>query len=165
MSDTPRVEPKPTDGPLPLAAASRRLRDIARGKVTSDPVLCDRVAALASAGLTQQAIGDAVGIAQGTVGTMLRNPHVQIAIQAHRDVIREKSLERIATRQTDIYDWLDSVIGERDSKGFKNITVGIRALEQTAASAAGDARRVEHAGSVDMGDPAEGRRLLLALLG
>lgn len=151
----------------PLAAAARRLRAArkrSRGGLEHKPGVLDQVAAMAATGISQAKIARVLGAAPATVSDLLDLPQVQEAIQNFRAGLRHDTVQRLSAMHGGLMDWLQGTIKARDGKSFDQVSRGVFALEKTAASAAGDARRIDHSGQIDA-PPTEGRRLLALLLG
>ena len=102
-----------------------------------------------------------------TVRTWANRPEMLEKVRAIRDTLREVNLHGLHAHTAAAYTMLGEMVQSRDPKGFQLTANGLAHMERTAASAAGDARRVEQAisGQLDSNTMIEAQVLLQALLG
>mgnify|MGYP001566627710 FL=1 len=129
------------------------------------PILADQAAGMIAAGVTPATIRSTLGISRNALHEIQRDPAIIEKIQAIRDTLREINLHGLHATTAKAYAMLNGMIDTGDAKGFQLTANGLANMERTAASAAGDARRIESSMQVDADVTAEAQALLLALIG
>lgn len=123
-------------------------------------------AAMYAMGLTKNRIGKVLDLSKESVNEILRDPAVVEFGRKIREVIRLQSLGNIQTLLDDTYGWLKGIVSARDAKGFDAVTRGLASLERVAASASGDANKLQGQVSHQLGNMSEeAKELVRVLLG
>ena len=172
-----------TSSPLPLAAASRRLR--AASRPAPDPALVKRknpvalpppplraafighVAALAAEGIPIRAIANGLGVAASRVKTALKLPETQLEIAKRRELSKQISSHMLPSITAKGYALAEAAADTGDARSFDAATRGLHALEKIGASVSGEDKKyqVEHSGAVDTGPAVPALDQLKILIG
>lgn len=164
---TPPAQPmslKRRGRPKGAKDVKKRHRRIHAREITPD--LEKSIGDMAAVGVGTHQIRDTLHLGYGTVTDVLARPHVIEYVTQLRDRIRGITLARIAEQQEHIMKWVGETVKERDARAFDAVTRGVHALEKTASSASGEARRIEAAVvGVHVDATEEGKQLITALMG
>lgn len=170
-STTPRPpssEPSSGIDSPPLRAPKKHGGGFPKGKrwmrKTVTPIVEQEIAAMGALGVSRRVAATALRLPPSTVGKVLSSPHVQDLIGRFREAIRADSLERAVTINTKAWQLADEVLTKKDPRGFDSVMRGLHATEKIAASASGEARRIEGVFQVAHADLTEEARELLRAL-
>jgi len=120
---------------------------------------------MAATGIGRRAMSKTLHLDTNTIKDILARPHVAEYVDELRRHIRKVTLAGIAQKQQDVIAWIGETVDQRDATSFDKVTKGAFALEKTAASASGEALRVDaRVVSATMNVDEEARQLIAALM-
>lgn len=125
----------------------------------------ERAVQLLAIGVPQGEIANMFQVSRQTIWRYLKTPEVAEALESWRQTIRVTNLQRLAEGNlAKAYDMAERAMKDGDAKGYDATMRGIAAGEKIAASASGEARKIEVDANVQAQATLDTRALVAAIL-
>ena len=138
----------PSDPPVPTemtsvssaagGATSLRKKKRQRDRKIVTPQMEEQMAAMRAAGMSELAVARSFPLSRTCVRDHLAKPELQAIVEKHRAMFRALAAEQAAGIVHKAFTRAEQALDENDAKGFDAYTRGIRSLESSAASVAGE---------------------------